>query len=283
MLQLSDNPQETLTAKVWEQWQKTGATTRPHSLTWIELNNLTGYFLKTCTAKKLDYQAYDFLSILDSKLNYYENQSAIDEAIAGPLSEDEAYQRYEADMNQQTLKEEMQQINDTQAAAINKIEQTPNLPQLVEALNQSQSFQSLGKALNLIVNPPPKPIKTMTNDGNPDKPAHYTYHGQGAEYCKYCGNKIDAGTIKCPNCGAPIKEEENNKTIYDRIPECFKPKKPIKLLDALAAIMLTTIWLSVTYAALTSGSITWITVVAIAFWWILYVVVFRIVVGGILD
>jgi hypothetical protein len=282
MLQLSVNPRETLTAKVWETWQKAGYTTQPHSLTWIELDNLTGFYLKTCTARNIDYQAFDFLSLLDSKLNYYENQSAIDEALAGSLTEEEAYKRYEADMNNQELKEEIKQINEIQATVINKIEQIPNIIQLIDALNQSQSFQSLGKALSPLINPSSTPIKTMTNDGDPNKPAHYTYHNQGAEYCKYCGIKIDADTVKCPNCGAPIKEDKP-VTLSQLIPECFKPKKPVSFLDAFAGAMVTLIWLAVTYGALTSGTITWITVVAVAFWWALFVVVFRIVVGGILN
>ena len=45
MLQLSDNPQETLTNNLWQQWKSVGYIERPNSLTWMELNNLTGYFL----------------------------------------------------------------------------------------------------------------------------------------------------------------------------------------------------------------------------------------------
>jgi hypothetical protein len=318
MLQLSPNTQELLTNKVWNNWQNAGYTTKPNALTWVEVNNLSGHFLKTCRDKQLDCQDFDFQNIIDHDLNYYENQSAIDEAIGAPATDEEDYKKYMADIadqaeseiktanelteknlalekqnkklkakeqetiDTQQLKSEIKQINDSQAAILNKLEQIPNIAQQIEALKKSDNFKALGNALNPIANPPSKPVKTLTNDGDPSKPAHYTYHGQGAEYCKYCGNKIDADTIKCPNCGAPVKEDKT-KTLSQLIPNCFKPKAPVSFLDAFAGAMVTLIWIAVTYAALTSGAVTWITVIAVAFWWLLFVVVFRITVGGLLN
>jgi DNA polymerase III alpha subunit (gram-positive type) len=314
MLQLSTNPQETITSNIWETWQTAGYTTRPNSLTWIELNNLTGYFLKICTQKQLDYQSFDFKNILDKTLNYYENQSAIDEALGNPVENEEEYKKYMASIadqaeaeiktsqqlteqnqqlekqnkklkaketetiNTQQLKDEIKQINQNQAAILNKLEQLPHLAVQIEALKKSNKFKDLGNALSPVTI---QPNKAASDPDIPKEPAHYTYHGVGAEFCQNCGSKLDAQAVKCWNCGAPIKE--STKTLFQKIPEILKPKHKIRPLDAFAGAMIALVWLAVTYGALTNGAITWITITAIAFWWLLFVIVFRLVAGGLLD
>ena len=311
MLTLADNPQETLTGKVWEQWKIASYNDRPNSLTWLEVSNLTKFFLKMCREKNLDYQAFDYKNMLDPTLNYYENQSAIAEAVGEPLSaiEQEAYKQYmdkvaseaqdeietadslaeknakleqqnkklrakEAEtLDSQQIKAEIQQINQNQAAILNKLEQLPHLHKQIEALKQSPSFQDLGHALSPVTT---KPVRTLTNDGDPNKPPHYTPHGTGPEYCQYCGVKLDANAVKCWNCNAPIKQPKKPALIA--LVEVLKPKNK-SASTMFAGAMVLVIWIAATGWMLTNFELTWITVIGIAVFWMLFVVAYKIVVG----
>lgn len=314
MLTLADNPQETLTGKVWETWKGRGLTDRPSSLTWLEVSNLTRFFLSTCREKGLDWQSFDYRNILDPTLNYYENQSAIAEALGGPLSEEDeaSYKDYMAklaveaeqtiqnedqlseknmqlerqnkklkakemeSLNSEQIKTEISQINENQAAMLNKLEQLPYLSAQIKALQQSQNFKDLGNALSPVTT---KLVKTVTNDGDPSKPLHYTNHGTGLEYCPFCGVKIDADTIQCWNCKAHLTDRKLDL----KIPKFLKPKKPIKPLDAFAGSMVFIIWLAATGWILQSYALDFILAIEIAVFWIVFVVAFRVVAGGILD
>jgi hypothetical protein len=300
MLTLTENPQETLTNKVWEQWKKLGYTERRNALTWLELSNLAGHFLKLCREKQVDYQEYDFRNLLDHNLNYYENQSGITEALGG--DNEEAYRAYmtkiadEAEkeiestqdlaqknadlkkqnkklrkketetLNAQEIKQEMQQISQTQATILNKLEQLPNFEKQVEALKRSNNFKDLGNALS----PATNLTRTLTNDGDPNKPKHYTPHGKGAEYCQKCGVKLDADAIQCWSCKTQIKEPQ-------------KPKRKIYFLDAFAGAMILIIWLATTAWALQSYGFSWALTIMLAVFWIVFVVVFRLFAEGLLN
>jgi hypothetical protein len=178
-------------------------------------------------------------------------------------------------LNAQAIKEEIQQISQNQAAILNKIEQVPNLPALVEALQKSQNFQAIGNALSPIATPP------KTNLYNPDKnkPSIDCYRNkQKPSYCQYCGKQLDTQTnpLNCWNCGAPINPETP-------APKQPKPKQKIKPLDAFAGGIVFIIWLAVSYAILTNGEITAWTIIGLAVFWLFFTVAFRLVIGGILD
>jgi hypothetical protein len=302
MLTLCENPQETLTNKVWDQWKKLGYTERHNALTLLELNNLAAYFLKICREKKVDYQEYDFRNLLDHNLNYYENQSGIAEAIGGADTDETAYKAYmakvadeaenelkssqelsqkNADLEKQNkklraketetldtqqIKQEMQQISQTQASILNKLEQLPHFQKQVEALKRSENFKDLGDALS----PATKPVRTLTNDCDTSKPLHYTPHGKGAEYCQQCGVKLDAGAIQCWNCKNQIKT----------VP---KQKRKIHFLDAFAGIMILIIWIATTAWALQSFGFSWALTIGLAVFWIFFIIVFRLFAEGLLN
>jgi hypothetical protein len=103
-LAITETVEDNLANSLWHKWKTQGTQTR---LTWLEVQKLAGHLTKTCKEKELDYQEFDFSAILDSKLNYYENFSAIDEAIEGPARlTDKDYMAVisrEAEMELQTL------------------------------------------------------------------------------------------------------------------------------------------------------------------------------------
>jgi hypothetical protein len=84
VLTLSENPQEALTNSLWEKWKTAGYTDKPHALTWMEVNNLAKYYLKTCREAGADYRDFDFETIVDHTLNYHENTSMIVNAVGQP-------------------------------------------------------------------------------------------------------------------------------------------------------------------------------------------------------
>ena len=84
VLTLAENPQEKLTGNLWEKWKTAGYTDQPNALTWMEVNNLAGFYLKTCRAAGADYRDFDFETLVDHTLNYYENTSMIVNAIGQP-------------------------------------------------------------------------------------------------------------------------------------------------------------------------------------------------------
>lgn len=84
MLKLCDNPVETLTESLWKKWVSAGYTTQPNSLTWMEVNNLSKYYVQLCQKTGADYRDFDFETILDHTLNYYENKSLIDNTVGQP-------------------------------------------------------------------------------------------------------------------------------------------------------------------------------------------------------
>lgn len=110
-----------------------------------------------------------------------------------------------------------------------------------------------------------KPIATPTNST--------------ATFCQYCKTKLEPNTTKCSNCGAPIKEAKTLKWL----PECLVPKRKIKILDYTAGIITLIIWLVSTAWITQSYPITYALIIILAVFWLGFIVVFRLMIGGILD
>jgi hypothetical protein len=66
--------EDELTRSIWISWQDP-------KMTWLEVRNLAGYFVKQCKENNLDYKAIDIKSALDSKLDYSENLQIIDDLL----------------------------------------------------------------------------------------------------------------------------------------------------------------------------------------------------------
>lgn len=84
MLTLCDNPAEKLTADLWEKWQNAGYNNHPHALTWMEVNNLSKFYVQLCKSTGADYRDFDFETLLDHTLTYYENKSLIENTVGQP-------------------------------------------------------------------------------------------------------------------------------------------------------------------------------------------------------
>jgi|WetSurMetagenome_2_1015567.scaffolds.fasta_scaffold117070_2 hypothetical protein len=105
LVTLSENTADHLADRVWQQWEKTGIKSR--YMTYLEVHHIAEHFLKICSEKEIDYQEFDFYTLVDSNLNYYENIAQLDEhpALGKPISEaDKAYMNQIADQAEVEIK-----------------------------------------------------------------------------------------------------------------------------------------------------------------------------------
>jgi hypothetical protein len=91
MLTLNENPAEKLASDLWESWRHDGIN--PRGKTYLEIKRLADHFLKLCREQEIDYKQHDFLTLIDSNLNYYENQAEIENALSAST---EAFETAEA-------------------------------------------------------------------------------------------------------------------------------------------------------------------------------------------
>lgn len=139
-----------------------------------------------------------------------------------------------------------------------KLENIPNLEAKISALQRTPNFADLGVALNIALAP--------TNS----EPEPHEYK---AEFCQFCGNKIDPEIIQCPTCQAILEKPETEPL--------DSPK--MHILEIFAGSMTFIIWLTVTYAVLTSYPITLVSVAGVALFWVIFIGVFRTVAGGLIH
>jgi hypothetical protein len=91
MLTLNENPAEKLASDLWESWRHDGIN--PRNKTYLEIKRLADHFLKICREQEIDYKQHDFSVLIDSNLNYYENQAEIENALSAST---EAFETAEA-------------------------------------------------------------------------------------------------------------------------------------------------------------------------------------------
>lgn len=270
-IQLCEDTTKKLTDQAWQRCQDS------RMLTYLEVQNLTVYFLKMCREQNRDPREFDYVNLIDSNLNYYENRAALENELGGLNIEEETkasnilkdylteeqlaeYTPQQKNiiegienttktlqkklgqivkkMDEQTidpeaLRHELDEMQKVQSQIYARLEQIPNLPQLVAALEKSQNFKLLAEAI--------KPI-------TPNMPA-----------------------------SPPEPQTKRSRLSF------LHPKREIPLLDKIALAAATTLWAGLTYGAFTSWGINWASLVEMALFWVFYPVAIRIIAGGILD
>jgi hypothetical protein len=284
---LAENTTETLTNKVWEQWENTGITSR--LMTKLEVKHLADHFLKLCREQSRDYREFDFYTLIDSNLNYYENKAEIENTLGGLNSEAEktAANKLNDYLTEDSLKEytagersvieevqtknqniekrvkanEKQTVNmaeniakvrDMQDQIMAKLESLPNLEKQIEALQNSQSFKDLGNALSpvIIATKPEtnkllsKQVQAILTNTNPETP------------------------------NQPAHTPTNTKDA---------PKHKPKTLDWIAGLITIIIWTAATGWTLQTYPLTWALIIELSVLWLFFIVVFRLMTGGLLD
>mgnify|MGYP001321687603 CR=1 FL=1 len=283
MTQICEDPKRTLTDKVYNQWKEAGYTTKPYALTWMEVNNLSGSYLKLCEEKGIDPREFDFLNVIDHRFNYEENKSVIFETVNGNPqgpSDKEQFEKLKDYLSEEQLKEysmkeknviegientnkslvkkvsllskkmetqqidpdalrkELDDIQEVQSQIYARLENIPNLSQLIVALEKSQSFKKVGEAI--------RPITPNLPEAKPIP---------------------------------PIPQKKKRRSIWS----LFNKSEEIEFLDKLAIGFTTLVYSGLTYGAFTSWGINWQVAVGMAVFWCFYPVAIRVVAGGALD
>ena len=281
MLTLTDSPQETLTKNLWEQWKSCGYTTEPHALTWMEINNLAGCFLKICREKQLDHREFDFLNLLDHTLNYEENKSTLYETVGNPYSEEEKeaaskLKDYltdekisEYNQKDKNIIEELQQDRQTLNKKLSNLtkkmdEQTLDPEALRHELDEMQKIQSQIYA-------------RLEQIPNLDQ---LVLAMERSQHFKKVGEAIRPLT---PNIPPTPPASERKKPKLSAMLHTWFSRKKIKFLDAVAGALTTVIWAASTYGIIETFSLTYVSVIGLAVFWLCYIVVFRLMVDGILG
>jgi hypothetical protein len=230
----------------------------------------------------------------------------VDEAMA------EVYPAQAIQNNSERIEELTKQIKNVQniqTQVMTKLDDIPNLDELVNALTKSKTFSPLGTALKPMsaakaekqkeaanikmeliegqgwvnVNDPryqfkqPQPTQPTPQSTKPPQPIAQPTTPQ--KFCQFCGSAIRLNAVKCWNCGAPFTEQKRSFGI----PECLKPKRKLSILDTFGAAMVALIWVASTGWILTNYTLSWFTIIGLGAFWLVFIVVFRLVIGGILD
>lgn len=311
---LSEDPIKILADQAWQRCQDS------RMVTYIEVQNLTNYFLKMCREQNRDRREFDFPNLIDGKLNYYENRAILENELGGLESEAETKasnvlkdyltkeQLSEYTPQERSVIDEVQQKNSNIEKRINKqekqamdiaeavkevremtdlimanVEKIPDIEKKIEALQQTPSFKDLGDALSPITIatkqektwPISKQVRAIPTEPPNTPPVSFSSDSK-PKYCKHCGSQIEENAVKCWNCGAPV-----NKIGW--LPECLIPKHKISLLDYFAGAITTILWMAITGWILTAYSLSFVLAAELAVFWLVFIVVFQLMVGGLLD
>lgn len=139
---------------------------------------------------------------------------------------------------------------------IAKLEAIPDLDKKIEALQQSTSFQDIGDALS--------PIQIARRKGETQP--------------------------LCTQVKAITKSEkrEKQKTITNSVNRIINllpsgNSQKIGLLDGFGGFLVFAIWVAMSGWVLSSFGLSWGSVVALAVFWLFFIVAFRVIIGGILS
>jgi rRNA maturation endonuclease Nob1 len=208
-------------------------------------------------------------------------------------------------LNAEKIEELKKQQKENTEKIMARLEAIPDLAKQIEALSKSKSFQPLGEALKPLsetyrthhakAEDPHKNDPLVLVDGKgfvyastiqqPQQPQPEPFkqvepaQQRPTKECFHCGRLMDLDAKVCPYCGAPVEPKKPRIVI----PDWINPHEKIHPLDAFAGLMVAVIWLAASGWILSSYALSWGLIIFFAVFWLVFVVVFRLVIGGILD
>jgi hypothetical protein len=278
MLTLSEDVSRTLTDRVWDDWQKTGINSRYMSL--VEIKHLANHFLKMCREQNRDYREFDFYTMVDSNLNYYENLAELDNQLgqSQEVKETEASNK----LKDYLTEEELKAYTPQQKTVIDNIE-TKNqtiekkLSKLTKKIDAQETQQvetnEIKEQLEKLHNDQAQLIAKISNLPNRDQMIEALIESKAF---KKLGEALKPITITQPQPTPKTKKQHS-------LPTWIKPKHEIRLLDAFAGIVTLIVWLAATGWIIQSFSLTYASIIGLSIFWLGFVVAFRLMIGGILD
>lgn len=267
---LSENVSDTLTNRVWDEWKNTGIRTE---LTWLELHRLAERFLKICREQEHDYREFDFYTLIDSNLNYYENVSLLDEAISQPQSEVE--KEAASKLKDYLTEEKLKEYSTQEKTVIDEIaSKNQTLDKRIKQIAKAQESQVLD------TEEIKKEIQQVKTDIISELSKIPDLREQVEALMKSKTFNQLGLALKPMTATQPPQPKPKRQITF---PSWLKPKKPIKLLDALAGAFTTAIWCAATGWITQSFQLSYGLVIGLGVFWLGFIVVFRLMIGGILD
>jgi ribosomal protein L40E len=192
---------------------------------------------------------------------------------------------------------------------IERLSKLPNLTNRLEALKASDKFSDIGEVLSPVIiatkiendYPISKQVQPIAQEER--KHLREKLHDSGAEVlaffggngnadvpepapapvldpliCTHCGAKLKPNWTKCANCGAPVMPQQKQPII----PAWIKPHQ-MKPLDFFAGAVVFVMWIAATMLIINSFGLGPWTIIGLGIFWLVFVVVYRVVAGGILD
>ena len=188
----------------------------------------------------------------------------------------------------------MTQTEDMRIEIIERISKLPNLQKQINHMKLSNHFKDLGEALSPIFIatkiekdwPISKQVESIAKEEH--KQLKEKMRETGVEVLAFLGGNGNSGDpepapakiidpLACNNCGAPV--ETQTKTA---LPTWIKPHQA-HALDFFAGIIVFVMWLAATAWMLSSFGVTYSSVIGLGVFWIIFIIVYRVVAGGILD
>lgn len=172
--------EDRLTNSLWDHWKTQDTATK---LTWLEVQKLACALTKLSRQSDIDYQEFDFQSLIDSKLTYYENLSVIEEAVYQVHAKDETYSKEEMETAgaalgfSEDIVKNLQVERDKLQSKVSRQEKT------LEELKQKTELANK-EILELRNKPPQEKIiyVTMQPEPEPKKPQEPAYDPVNAPY-----------------------------------------------------------------------------------------------------
>ena len=277
-LTLAEDTSRVLTDKVWDSWQSTGINSR--YLSWIELKHLANHFLKMCREQNRDYREFDFYTMVDSNLNYYENLAELDNQLgqSETVKESEAANK----LKDYLTEEQLSEYSATEKTVIDTIETSnktlqKKVGQITKKLEAQETQQvnteEIKQQLEKLHSEQAQLIAKISNLPNRDQMIEALIESKAF---KKLGEALKPITAATPP--QPIKQKKQRS-----LPTWIKPKNPIRFLDAFAGAVTLIIWLAATGWIIQAFSLSYASVIGLSVFWLSFIVVFRLMIGGILD
>jgi hypothetical protein len=277
---IGENPQETLTNQLWNQWKSYGYTSQPRALTWMELNHLVEYFLKVCREKEIDYREYDFSTLIDHKLNYEENKSILFDTIGNPYSEEEKEAANK--LKDYFTEEEMKTYTPQQKTVIDDLtakhetlnKKVNNLTKKMDSQTQTIDPEALKHELDEMQRTQTQIYARLQNIPDMEHKISALLNSQSF---KEIGHALEPIAPKVT--ATEIKPQPRNQFTLKN----WLRNKHYKPLDICAGAFTFIIWLAASGWIIQAFNLTFASAIGLAVFWLSFIVVFRLMIGGILD
>jgi hypothetical protein len=265
---------------VWERWKKDGIHSR--FITWLTLHRLAEHFLKLCKEQDRDYREYDFYTLIDSNLYFEENRAEIENILGGLESDREsaAVNKLKDYLTEEQLKEylpeERTKIEEIEASNQNLNKKLNQITKKISAQDtQTIDSQEIREGLKRVQDQQCSIIAKLANLPNLEQQINAL---QESSIFRDLGKELKP-LLQQPQPPQPIVKKQNK---YGFLKSLF-PDFKSHLLDYFAGAMVFVMWLGFSWGILENYGLTWPVTAALGLLWIVFVVVFRVVAGGILD